>query len=220
MTRTRPRGPKVEMPRRPPPGSSTGPPSSLGVTPMSRVMRRSIRPPARLCQDGPTEWMTPSLTEMPPSSAPRARASPPGCGSPAGSGAGSGVPSSRKATTLVPGSRPATRAVKALPSANVTCASPTSGNLCSEATTTSLRQSVPERIRCPGTAMPATRGRASLTRSASASDKLIRGFSAISAMIFSPIRRSQENGAGRDTAPPAGWGGRRCNALAGSADRN
>ncbi len=187
---------------------------------MSRVMRRSIRPPARLCHDGPTEWMTPSLTAMPPSSAPRARASPPGCGSPAGSGAGSGPPSSRKATTLVPGSRPATRAVKALPSANVTFASPASGNLCSEATTTSLRQSVPERIRCPGTAILATRSRASLTRSASACGQVDQRVFSNIGHDLSPVRLGQENGPGRDPAPPDGWGGRRCNSLAGSADRN
>ena len=111
---------------------------------MSRVICRSIRPPARLYQAGPTEWTTPSLAHTPLSWAPKARASAPACGSPAPSGAGPGVPSRRRATTFVPGSRPATRAANALPSANVTVASGALGNRCSAATTTSFRQSIPE----------------------------------------------------------------------------
>ncbi len=108
---------KVEMPRRPPPAaSSTGPPSSRSANVISRAMRRSMRPPARLCHAGPTEWIVPSRIERPPLSAPKASASAPGRGSGPKAATVRRVPSNLKTTTLVPGSRPASRPVQVPPS--------------------------------------------------------------------------------------------------------
>ena len=208
MTRTRPRGPKVEMPRRPPPGSSTGPPSSRPVTQMSRVMRRSIRPPARLCQERPTEWMTPSRTDTPPSSAPKARASAPGCGSPAGIGAGSGVPSTWNADDIGAGIAAGNarregrfrRQMSPWPRR-------ASGNVCSEATTTSL---APERSGThpvPRHGDAATRGRASVRALGQRFGQLgQRILNNIGHGHFSSSRWSGEWSRSRPE-PPGGWGG-------------
>jgi hypothetical protein len=113
---------------------------------LGAALRRRHRRPRLV---GPCERMSSSAIEMPASSAPKLAASAPRRGSAPQRGGGSAAPSRRRAMTLVPGSRPATRAASPLASASVTVASPTSGNCCSEATTTSLRQSVPERSRCP-----------------------------------------------------------------------
>ena len=72
ITRTRRRGPKVDMPSSAPAASSTGPPSSRPERARSRWISRSIRPFAMLCQAGPTRWTAPSRTVAAPSAAPKA----------------------------------------------------------------------------------------------------------------------------------------------------
>ena len=78
MTSTSPRDPRVDIPSRAPFASSTAPPSSVRLSRISRLMRCSIRPPARLYHWGPTELTTPSRAFASPStSLPMANASAP-----------------------------------------------------------------------------------------------------------------------------------------------
>ena len=189
------------MPMRPPAASSTGPPSSRLSSLMSSPIRRSIRPPARLCQTGPTECTAPRRTATSPApSAASAKTSMPGLGSAAASGAGGGPPSSRSTAMLVPGSRPASRAANVAPPARITSASSVSGSACSEATTTSLRHRVAERSERPRTRIPATSGRAAATRSLRVAESWLKLSCGSSGMALSsvaiPRRMGSEAGGG------------------------
>src|SRR5215469_7314731 len=84
-----------------------------------------------------------------------------------------------------------------------------SGSDCSEATTTSLRQSVPERIERPRAVICATNVRARPTRSTSASDNPLRASCTISGISFLHAYDGPENGALPVRLPPAGWVGSR-----------
>ncbi len=144
MTSARPRGPAVDMPSRAPAASTTGPPSSPPERWRSSVILRSMRPPPRLCQAGPSERTIPRRTSgAPRASAAKVSTSAPSAGS-AGSGRSNSIgDSSCKATIFVPGSRPATRARIAAPSVCTISAAPARGNTCSEATTRLFRHRVP-----------------------------------------------------------------------------
>jgi hypothetical protein len=80
-----------------------------------------------------------------------------------------------------------------------------SGSDCSEATTTSLRQSVPERIERPRAVICATSRRARRARSTSASDNPLRASCTISGISFLHAYDGPENGALPLRLPPAGW---------------
>src|SRR5262249_44499562 len=151
--------------------------------------------------------MTPRRTEMPVSSAPKARTSEPGRGSAAGGGAGSGGPSGRNATMLVAGARPARRAGKLRPPAKVIFASSVSrecllgcdGDVVAPQWSGAHPVTLGDDSRDQGTREPGTLG---------------QFFRQVDQRVLcdvghdlSSCSRWSEDGRGRDPVPPDGWGG-------------
>ena len=131
------------MPSSPPSESRTGPPSSVRRRRISRAIRCSIRPPARLYHCGPTALTRPSrAVEAPAASAPSARARVPTRAVARGAVVAASGVSVRSTSRFVPGSRPAMRALAVAPEAVTTSYSSRSPTTCSEVTTASGCHSV------------------------------------------------------------------------------
>ncbi len=180
MTSTTPGGPSVDMPSSPPSESRTGPPSSVRRRRISRAIRCSIRPPARLYHCGPTALTRPSrAVEAPAASAPSARARVPTRAVARGAVVAASGVSVRRTSRFVPGSRPAMRALAVAPEAVTTSYSSRSPTTCSEVTTASGCHSVALTCRWDALRTATARPRAAATCASMACERRLRGLASV-----------------------------------------